>query len=513
MRLINKPEAIKFIILEKGESIHIDELLDAVQMGKIFADGKTFVDCVPKYALQDIYEKYQQQKNDAGFNLTVFVLENYSLPVAASHDYCSDNSKSIQTNIENLWEVLTRKPDSAGGSLIPLPYAYIVPGGRFGEIYYWDSYFTMLGLKVSDKVDMIESMVNNFSYLIDLYGYIPNGNRSYFLGRSQPPFYALMIKLLATLKGDEILDKYLPQLKKEYEFWMKGAESIASDNSKINRMVLMPDGEMLNRYWDENETPRPESYREDVELATASGRSLPEMCKHIRAGAESGWDFSSRWFADKNSFSSINTADIIPIDLNCLLYNLEQTIANIYTKQGNVTAAMQFELLSTNRMKALQKYCWDDERGFYFDYDTTQNKRKDIFSLAAAFPLFFNLATKEQAAKIAAVLEKHFLCDGGLTSTLETTEQQWDAPNGWAPLHWITITGLENYGFTALATTIAKRWIKLCTDVFNRTGKLMEKYNVVDTKLDAGGGEYPGQDGFGWTNGVLLALMEKYSDQ
>ena len=510
MKLIYQPEAIKFIILEKGVTTYTDDLLNAVQMSKVFDDGKTFVDCVPKYPVEEINEKYQQEKSKPNFNLKTFVLNNYSLPVAHSNNYCSDTGKSIQTNIENLWEVLTRKPDGAGGSLIALPYSYIVPGGRFGEIYYWDSYFTMLGLKVSGKVDMIENMVDNFSYLIDLQGYIPNGNRNYFLGRSQPPFYSLMIKLLSDLKGDAVSEKYLAQLEKEHAFWMKGVENLTDGNRKINRTVLMPDGEILNRYWDENETPRPESYREDVELATESGRSLPEMYRHIRAGAESGWDFSSRWFAEKNSFASINTTDIIPIDLNCLLFNLEETIANTYLKQNNNDAASQFANYAAKRKKAVQKYCWDDEQCFYFDYDTSQNKRKDIFSLAAAFPLFFKLATQEQSAKIAHILEKQFLCDGGLISTLETTGQQWDAPNGWAPLHWITITGLENYGFNDLSATIARRWIKLCADVFKRTGKLMEKYNVVDTGLDAGGGEYTGQDGFGWTNGVLLALIDKY---
>ncbi len=139
---------------------------------------------------------YDQQKNKPGFSLKQFVLENFDPPVPHSTGYTSDPSKSVETNIETLWTVLTRQPDNEGGSHIPLPFPYIVPGGRFGEIYYWDSYFTMLGLKASGKNDLLENMVKNFSYLIDEFGYIPNGNRSYFIGRSQPPFYSLMIKLL-----------------------------------------------------------------------------------------------------------------------------------------------------------------------------------------------------------------------------------------------------------------------------------------------------------------------------
>ena len=127
-------------------------------------------------------------------------------------------------------------------------------------------------------------------------------------------------------------------------------------------------------------------------------------------------------------------------------------------------------------------------------------------TLAGVFPLFFKIATNDQAEKVARAIKDNFLMPGGVVTTLETTGQQWDAPNGWAPLQWITIIGLKNYEHHDLAADIANRWVKLNSDVFKRTGKLMEKYNVVDTQLEAGGGEYPGQDGFGWTNGVLLAL-------
>lgn len=272
----------------------------------------------------------------------------------------------------------------------------------------------------------------------------------------------------------------------------------------------MPDGEILNRYCDAYETPRPESYREDVELTTISKREPAEMYRHLRAGAESGWDYSSRWFKVNKDFESINTADIVPVDLNCLLLFLEEKIAAAYLHNDNKTFSKQFLDIAEKRKQAIQKYCWNKAEGFYFDFDTSTGKQKNVFSLAAAYPLFFKIASKEQAEKIAALIKLHFLYEGGLVSTLQTSGQQWDAPNGWAPLHWITITGLENYGFTELAATIAKRWIKLCSDVFGRTGKLMEKYNVVNTNLEAGGGEYSGQDGFGWTNGVLLVLIKKY---
>jgi alpha,alpha-trehalase len=485
-------------------------LLHDVQMQAVFPDGKTFVDCVPKYAEAEIEQKYIELKSKPDFNLPKFITDNYDLPAKVEMNYSSNMQKSVAENIESLWDVLTRKPEAAKGSLIGLPFPYIVPGGRFGEIYYWDSYFTMLGLQASGRVDMIESMVENFAYLINRFGYIPNGNRNYFLGRSQPPFFSMMVTLLEEIKGSGICQTYLPLLEKEYDYWMKAATSMNTENNKINHSVLMPDGEILNRYCDENNTPRPESYREDVELVNGSNKEATEMYSHLRAGAESGWDYSCRWFHDGNVFASINTTDVVPIDLNCLLLYLEEKIAVIHLQLSNEEISRQFLNAAENRRLAVQKYCWNQVEGFYFDFDTSTGKQKTVFSLAAVYPLFFKIATQQQAIRMAELIELHFLHEGGLTSTLHTSGQQWDAPNGWAPLHWIAIVGLENYGFTELAETIAKRWIKLCSDVFNRTGKLMEKYNVVNTQLVAGGGEYPGQDGFGWTNGVLLALIKKY---
>ena len=496
--------------MNKAGIFNLPLLFNDVQLQQIFPDGKTFVDCLPLFSAEEINTKYLQQKDKPGFSLKDFVLTNFELPVPHSSNYQSDRSKTVSENIDLLWDVLTRQPDKENGSLIPLPYSYIVPGGRFGEIYYWDSYFTMLGLKASGKNDMLENMVNNFSYLIDTLGYIPNGNRSYFIGRSQPPFYSLMVKLLAEIKGNDVLVNYLPQLEKEYLYWMKGTDELNETNSSVHHTVRMPDGEILNRYWDESDTARPESFREDIELSQNSEQEPQKLFRHLRAGAESGWDFSCRWFSNVKSFASIHTTDIVPVDLNCLLLHLEQTIEEAYWLKGNIEESKKYHLLADKRKDAIRKYCWNTDQGFYVDFDFAETKQKRIFSLAGIFPLFFNVATREQAKHIAAVIKEKFLRSGGVVSSLETTGQQWDAPNGWAPLQWMTINGLESYGYTELANEIASRWIKLNTDVFKRTGKLMEKYNVVDTHLEAGGGEYAGQDGFGWTNGVLSALIKKY---
>ena len=489
------------------KEIHeLGDLFEAVQMQNILGDGKTFPDCTPKRLLVSILNDYNQEKNKPSFDLRKFIDNNFSLPKVYSSSYKSDSNKSAQQHVTALWDVLTRKPDDEGGSLISLPNPYIVPGGRFGEIYYWDSYFTMLGLEVSGRTDLIKNMVDNFSFLIDTIGYIPNGNRTYFIGRSQPPFFSLMVKLLS-LHEEDTLSKYLPQLEKEYHFWMKGAESLSEKTVAQHRVVRMPDGEILNRYWDENNTPRPESFKEDVELAYQSTQKPEDLYRNLRAAAESGWDFSTRWFRDVNSFATIHTTEIIPVDLNCLLYHLELILAEAFQDVGDSAKAKEYSTLSTKRKNAIKKYCWSDEKKFFFDFDFIASQLKEHFTLASAFPLFFEIASPDQALAFEEILREKFLKHGGVTTTLEQSGQQWDAPNGWAPLQWLTFKGLLNYGLTEVADQLKSSWIAINEKVYAKSGKMTEKYDVWSTDGDARGGEYPNQDGFGWTNGVFLAML------
>jgi alpha,alpha-trehalase len=486
----------------------LGQLFEAVQMNTIYEDGKTFPDCFPKHDLSEILEAYSVEKDSKNFDLKAFVHEHFEEPNADFADFKSDPNKSISEHFESLWDVLTREPDMGGSSLIPLPNAYIVPGGRFREIYYWDSYFTLLGLQVSKRVDMIENMVNNFAFLLNKVGHIPNGNRAYYVGRSQPPFFSLMVHVLSEERGKNVLVKYLPELEKEYQFWMESSEIL---RGAAHRVVRLEDGTLMNRYWDENDTPRPESYKEDVEIAHASKRNPAEMYRHLRAAAESGWDFSSRWFKSTDSFASIRTTEIIPVDLNCLMLHLEQTLAEAYQLANDAEKALFYQNSSKKRQNAIEKYCWDDKKGFYFDYDFVTNQQTEHYTLAAVFPLFFKIATQNQAAKVAEILASQFLKTGGLTTTLAFTGQQWDAPNGWAPLQWMAFKGLQNYGFSDLANQVKTHWLNANIKIYEKTGKMTEKYNVFNQDLEAGGGEYPLQDGFGWTNGVFLALKKVMS--
>ncbi|NOT75556.1 MAG: alpha,alpha-trehalase TreA [Cyclobacteriaceae bacterium] len=495
----------------KDLQIHeLGPLFEEVQLKNILGDGKTFPDCIPKKPLDSIRSEYSREKAIPGFDLQRFFNENFSLPKTFSTGYVSDTSRSAEEHIKALWEVLTRTPDEEAGSLLPLPHSYIVPGGRFREIYYWDSYFTMLGLELSDRGDLIQNMVDNFSYLINTVGYIPNGNRTYFLGRSQPPFFSLMVNLLSKQSSTtrkETLVKYLFVLEKEHQFWMKGAELLTPSQTSQRRVVRMNDGNILNRYWDENDTPRPEAYKEDLELSHSSKQKPEELFRHLRAAAESGWDFSSRWFRDEKSFATIHTTEIIPVDLNCLLLHLEETLEEAWNLSGNDVKSGEYKQRHEKRKTAIIQYCWNEEKKFFFDFDFVSQHQKTQYTLAAAFPLFFKVATPLQAKAIAEILQTKFLKPGGLITTLKSSGQQWDAPNGWAPLQWIAFKGLINYNLLNIAQQLKSNWINANRKVYQKTGKMTEKYDVSSDHAEASGGEYPNQDGFGWTNGVFLAMV------
>jgi alpha,alpha-trehalase len=489
----------------------LGELFADVQKQNIYTDSKTFADLVPKKRMKQLQREYRFAKKDPNFNLYEFVKGRfYDLSTKRSrHIFVPNPHETIEQHVGRLWHDLERRKRLDKGSLIALPYTYIVPGGRFDEQYYWDSYFIMLGLAVENKWARIEAMIKNCAYMIRKFGFIPTANRTYFLSRSQPPFFSQMVRLLASHKGKSVFVEYLPYLIQEYRFWIKGRSKLSKQEHRAYaRLVEMDDGSHLNRYYDNKTTPRPESLSEDTTTANgAIERDSERLYLHLRAGAESGWDFSSRWFEDSADIRTIHTADIIPIDLNCLLYDLEETIADTYVTLKQPLLERKFRRLSERRKTAINTYCWDDTTHFFNDYNFHQHAVTRRLSLAGVFPLYVKIASVEQAAFVAAKIKTDFLKTGGLTATLIETGQQWDSPNGWAPLHWIVIKGLRNYGYNELADEIKKRWIRSIKAVYKTEHRLTEKYNVVHPEEPGGGGEYLLQDGFGWTNGVLIALQ------
>jgi alpha,alpha-trehalase len=476
-----------------------------VEHGHVFPDQKTFADAVPRFPVEKILADYIAAKREhpTGLDLHAFVEEHFLIPQTKSLRVPS--GVPLEQHLTSLWSELRRDPDRLvpGSSLLPLPHPYIVPGGRFREIYYWDSYFSMLGLRESGNEKTIADMVDNFAYLIHTYGFIPNGNRSYYLSRSQPPFFALMVGLLAEKTGPQVYTKYLPALRAEHDFW--------SDRTVATRhLVWMPDNSRLTRYYDQRDDTRAEAFMHDEDVCHRSSESPAELYRNLRSTCESGWDFSTRWMADGRSLETVRTTNLVPVDLNCLLCQLERTLARAYREVGDLPASLEFAQAAERRRESVLKYCWSAEDRFFTDYDLAGKQPDRVLTLAGVVPLFVKLATPEQAAAVSAIVRERFLRPGGVVTTLTHSGQQWDAPNGWAPLEWMTIQGLENYGFHDLAAEIAHRWIALNTAVYRSTGKMMEKYDVEDVSRPSGGGEYPSQDGFGWTNGVLLKLLHTY---
>ena len=493
----------------------LGELYRDVELAHLFPDSKTFADMIPKEAPARIVADYQTARGQAGFDLRKFVDTHFDVPSRTIKPYVSDPKQTVVQHIDTLWDVLRRDPDpvaSPWSSLLPLPEPYVVPGGRFDEVYYWDSYFIMLGLVASGRYDLANDELKNFAALIDRYGHIPNGNRTYYLSRSQPPFFSQMVGLLAEHDGDSLYLQYLPELRAEYDYWMDGAATLAPGEA-VRHVVRFSDGTVLNRYWDERAAPRDESYREDVLTSRSTPqRQAGELWRNLRAGGGTGWDFSSRWFADDRTLATIDVTSLAPVDLNALMYGLERTLSKAYRLQGDASRAENFNARASARAEAIRRWLWDARIGAFADYDFVRRKLVDRLTAATVYPLFAGVASRQQAMTVARSIERGLLRPGGMATTEVRTGQQWDEPNGWAPLQYLAVMGLRRYGEDALARTIATRWIKTNVDYYVRTGKLVEKYDIgrETGHVSAGGGEYPLQDGFGWTNGVLRQLLSMY---
>lgn len=494
-------------------SVQYQQFFHDVQMARVFDDSKTFADAVAKKPVTEILKSYVQEKDRNTFDLKAFVLDHYDIPMNIGAEEKADNTRQQSANaaLMSIWEMLTRPadPKDIKSSLINLPYPYVVPGGRFRELYYWDSYFTMLGLAEAGKVHLVEHMLDNFAFIIDEIGHIPNGTRTYYTGRSQLPLFCLMVELYAEIKSDPtIYSKYYPQLQKEYNFWMDGADGLRSKGQGHRRTVFAGDGlGILNRYWDDNKGPRPESYFEDIHLFEQSDQKEDPFYRHIRAACESGWDFSSRWCGGASDLGTIETTNILPIDLNAVMWKFEMILAKSAAKCGDRDSENEYHQKAEKRKRAIQDGFYCEKIGFFTDLHTGDMKPNGFLSLAGMFPLFFGLATQEQAENCAITLENSLLRAGGWLTTPIQSGQQWDAPNGWAPLQWIAYKGLKNYGFDTMATAGAKRWVDNNLNAFDKTGHFYEKYNVEQPEQLAGGGEYIPQTGFGWTNAVLMKFI------
>lgn len=423
-------------------------------------DSKEFIDTLPKRFIDNYCKK----------DLVKYMEKNKPLL-----KICDKIDKDIEKEIEKRWIYFMKLSDDHW-TTIQLPYPYVVPGGRFNEMYYWDNYFVMLYMKQKNRNKIVAHMLDNYEYLIEQYGFIPNGNKIYYLDRSQPPFFYQMVKMM------DMGYNYIDALYTEYDFWM------------TNRSINV-NGVLMNYYGSESRLPRLEAYKEDINCGSAE-------CLNIRGACESGWDFSSRWL---NKEGLTITTNILPVDLNCLLYKFEKYLVSLLYEDNRV---IKITNQCRKRKEFIEKYMWSGN--FYCDYDYVLGKRReDNMNLGGMYPFYLTIAPKKKYKLVKKVLLNKFMCEGGLTSTDIESDHQWDKPNGWAPLQWICAIACDNYDDYNTAKIICNKWTNTVEHVYNKYGLLLEKYNVEDINMVSGGGEYIVQDGFSWTNSVYM-LMKNF---
>ncbi|XP_049377568.1 probable trehalase isoform X1 [Solanum stenotomum] len=433
--------------------------------------------------------------------------------------------------VHSLWKNLSRKvadhvlekPELY--TLLPLKNPVIIPGSRFKEVYYWDSYWVIRGLLAGKMYETAKGIVTNLVSLIDQFGYVLNGARAYYSNRSQPPVLATMIVDLFNQTGDlNLVRRSLPALLKENHFWNSGIHKVTIQDAQGTN-------HSLSRYYAMWNKPRPESSTIDSETASV----LPNICekrelyRELASAAESGWDFSSRWMSNESDLTTTSTTSILPVDLNAFLLKMELDIAFLANLVGESSTASHFTEAAQNRQKAINCIFWNAEMGQWLDYwltnsDTSEDiyKWEDLHqnkkSFASNFvPLWTEISCSDNNITtqkvVQSLMSSGLLQPAGIAMTLSNTGQQWDFPNGWPPLQHIIIEGLLRSGLEearTLAKDIAIRWLRTNYVTYKKTGAMYEKYDVTKCGAYGGGGEYMSQTGFGWSNGVVLALLEEF---
>ncbi|XP_060643265.2 trehalase, partial [Anolis sagrei] len=520
------------------------ELLKQVQQAKLFQDDKHFVDMPLKASPEEVLHQFWQQVNaTAGGTLSqeqvkVFVEGHFSPPGQELESWAppdwtdsppvlkkisDERLRSWAQALNDKWKQLGRKMKAEvqtspkRHSLIYVPNPLIVPGGRFIEYYYWDSFWVIEGLLLCNMTSTAQGMIRNFLHLVQQFGHIPNGGRVYYVRRSQPPLLSLMVeKYLAHTKDTTFLRESISLLETEYHFWQ---EQRAINVSMGGRDYT------LNRYQVPVGEPRPESYMKDVEVAAgldeASQRAL---WSELHSGAESGWDFSSRWFLPgppplQAGLQDLRTSAVVPVDLNAILCRVEGLLASFHRDLGNTQVAEQFQAAREERERAMRAVFWDQEVGTWLDYNLLRQRRNRAFYPTNVAPLWAECgASAAETESALRYLEENpaLSYHNGLPTSLADTGQQWDLPNAWAPLQDMVIEGLAKSSSPRaqeLAFALAQRWVRTNLAVYERYQGMFEKYNVEGDGKPGGGGEYAVQEGFGWTNGVALKLLDLYGDR
>ena len=501
-RTMDKSGIIQLIHDTKNESLASDKLRIYVPYSDDFA-----------------FRYYQQLENE-------FPIETIKLPGQISPDYV----KSINTKPG----ILSLKLKSSRNEIKGIPF--VVPGGRFNEMYGWDSYFESLGLLVDGKVELAKAMADNFQYEIEHYGKILNANRSYYLTRTQPPFYTSLIREIYQITNDKTwLKSHLKTAIKEYEtVWMVEGKRLTQNG--LNRYLAEGIGfppECETGHFDSIFRPYAEAKKisiRDYEKGYTDGsirnKDLDSYFVHDRSVRESGHDTSYRIEG--------NCADLNLVELNAMLYKYETDFAELIKSEFNNDfegyGDEYWKTKAKKRRESVNSYLWCENKGLYFDFNVKENKQSDFVAVTTLTPLWAKLCSEEQAKKlvegaIPLLKEKGGLAGCTKESRGEISEnrpaRQWDYPNGWAPHQMMIWKGLINYGFNDIAQELIYRWLFMITkNAVDYNGTIPEKYDVVEAthKVFAEYGnvgtdfEYITQEGFGWMNASYqygLSLLDQ----
>ncbi|HEY5550115.1 MAG TPA: trehalase family glycosidase [Candidatus Saccharimonadales bacterium] len=408
------------------------------------------------------------------------LLPRFNQPVLTAEDV-----RPAREFIATYWPKLTRYHPQDNDSLIGLPKPYLVPAYEeghefdFNELYYWDSYFMVQGLLDGQNKELVLGILEDLLSMFKRFRIIPNASRTYLMGRSHPPFLtSIILDVHHAFKMDrQWLSEAMAVAEDEYQTVWMGTEKPHA------RQVY----EGLSRYYDIN-------YLNDL------------------AEAESGWDLTPRF--------GRHCLDFLPVDLNSLLYKYETDLAYVQRLLGDESKAEGWDKAAYRRKVAMNQLMWSNLRNFYYDYNYVKKQRGNVDSLAAYYTMWAGLVDERQATRMVGALKK-FENKGGLSATDTvmlgqfvpgSLPTQWAYPNGWAPLHFMVVKGLQRYGYHADARRIALKWLKTNLDWFNVHGVFLEKYNVVQPSKPPLKGVYPSQTGFGWTNAVFERFCKEFID-
>jgi len=419
--------------------------------------------------------------------------------------------KHFANALNEKWLHLMRKYDTTkvcheeNTSSIVTRYPFVVPGGRFIEYYYWDSYWVIEGLLSCQMYDTAKGMIINFLDIVQKEGFVPNGSRIYYLDRSQPPMLTQMIYSYYKKTNDiEFVKENLHLIDREYNYWMESKAILVTDKNNKEHA--------LNLYYVDSDYPRPESFEEDFHNARESG-NVNYYYSNIKTAAESGWDFSSRWFADPQDIRTIQIIDMIPVDLHAKLYKNEKILFEFHQLCGTEKVKF-YENAVLAREEAINTILWDDENNHYADYNyKTGTLHSTNLYASDLFPLWAGIKPPKSPESIVQVYHSLLMDhESGIPASDIETGQQWDFPNVWAPYHLFIVDYLKNNGMYDMALNIANRFVNSVHAGWEKSGNIYEKYHADKLGQYGGGGEYVVQEGFGWTNGVAINFIDWFGN-